>query len=210
MVTDCSPDLPIPSAIPVIGRLPRNWERAFGYRGDARWLVAWWEPAGDEARFADGRISKDAEWQYYLELVDGRLGMPLAIALADEERGRWVLGSSDEPATHCLLLDLQERRIFVAPIHDCRAFLAGQHGRTPEPRAEILEELTPDTVEKMLREVLDELHRETEVHLATSYRVCPAGCQHGWRRATDGGYDPCEVCHGDWLIPIRQNEQAAA
>ena len=127
MATEPSITLPLAVALPVPGMLPRNWERAFGYRGCSRWLAVWWEPAGDEAAFDDGQLRTDGEWQFYLDLVESRLESAPATLLADDPRGRWALGSSDEPATHCLMLDLQERRIFVAPLADARLFLRRQH-----------------------------------------------------------------------------------
>lgn len=49
-----------------MGTLPRNWELAFGYDGEARFVAFYWTPIGDEARYDDGRISGDGNWQMFL------------------------------------------------------------------------------------------------------------------------------------------------
>jgi hypothetical protein len=38
----------------LVGTLPRNWERALGYDGDARCVAFYWTPAGDDAMYDDG------------------------------------------------------------------------------------------------------------------------------------------------------------
>jgi hypothetical protein len=49
--------------------LPRNWERAFGYKGSARYLAVYWTPCGDEAMYADGHTSGTAHWPVFQELI---------------------------------------------------------------------------------------------------------------------------------------------
>jgi len=174
-----------------IGRLPRNWERAFGYEGDARWLAVWWSPAGDEAVYDDGLFYADGNWVFYSDLVDHRLGL----ALAEAGVPRHALGSSDGEATHCLLLDLQERAVYVAPIGQARAFLR-------EWAVEAIVEEIPRTEEELedLRQQLEEAIRRFEEEMAqTTFVVC-RNCHFGWL-VTEDGYDPCPECKGEWLIP---------
>ena len=40
----------------LVGVLPRNWERAFGYDGEARYVAFYWTPVGDEAMYDDGQV----------------------------------------------------------------------------------------------------------------------------------------------------------
>jgi len=54
--------LPIP--------VPPQLETALGYEGDARFVAFYWEPAGDEAMYDDGRISGTGCWTGYLAYVD--------------------------------------------------------------------------------------------------------------------------------------------
>ena len=172
-----------------VGLLPRNWERAFGYRGSARWLAVWWTPAGDEALFDDGEGQAAAQWTVYLDLVQNRIAIPLARALANYPRGRYALGSSDEEATHCLLLDLEHRGVYVAPIGEALRFLQAQ----AQPAQEALQ-VDLETLLQALREVA---RRSPDL----SPRVlCPRCGGVGWIRALDGGYDECDMCHGEgWL-----------
>lgn len=209
MPTELSTTLPLAAALPVPGTLPRNWERAFGYRGCSRWLATWWEPAGDEAELDDGQTHTDGEWQFFLDLVEGRLESALAILLADNPRGRLALGSSDEPATHCLLLDLLERRMFVAPLADARPFLRRQHARAEVCQPETGETLSAELLETILWDIANELVQETHALPSVGpYRTCKAHCQHGWLLASDGGYDPCRECGGEWLVAVEQKPGA--
>ncbi len=201
MATDTTETLSLPQALELPIKLPRNWERAFGYRGQARWLAAWWEPAGDEAEFDDGQLRADGEWQFYLDLVEGRLEVALTRLMADNPGGRWALGSSDEPATHCLLCDLDGRRIFVAPLAEARVFLRRQHAPEACTQSEMSEPLSVEVLEKILWDIANELTEEAgALPIVGSLRVCPAHCQHGWYLAPDGGYNPCPECGGAWLV----------
>jgi hypothetical protein len=183
----------IPEAIGV-GTLPRNWERAFGYDGDAPFLAVWWEPAGDEARYCDGFVSADGHWPVYLDLVDRQLALSIAQALAHNPRGRWALGSSDESASHCLLLDLVQRTVHTAPLGETMRFLKDQVPPLPPVT------LTSEEVAELMERFREEMFREL-TWTPRSYRTCSNGCNMGWFVGADGGYDPCPECGGKWLIP---------
>jgi hypothetical protein len=43
----------------LVAMMPRNWERAFGYDGEARYVCFYWTPLGDEAMYDDGQIAAD-------------------------------------------------------------------------------------------------------------------------------------------------------
>lgn len=183
----------VPYAVEV-GELPRNWERAFGYDGTARYLAAWWEPAGDEARYSDGLITADGQWHIFLDLVDERLFFTIARALACDPRGRWALGSSEEPATHCLLLDCLQRAVYVAPLQQARQFLREQSSGRPTVW------LTPQELTGFVAELQTALRVEM-LHSLRGYQACSNGCNMGWFVADDGGYDACPACGGKWLRP---------
>ncbi len=176
-----------------VGLLPRNWERAFGYRGAARWLAVWWTPAGDEALFDDGQGQATAQWVVYLDLVENRIATPLEHLFINEPRGRHVLGSSDEEATHCLLLDLEQRAVYVAPITDALNFLESQYPASqqiPQEHIHIDMDDLLEAIRSMARRVPDVTPRDL-------CRVCRGV---GWVLAEDGGYDECAICRGQgWL-----------
>jgi len=182
---------PTPEAIPV-GPLPRNWERAFGYDGQARWLAVYWSPVGDEAIYDDGRVAGDGTWWIFSDLVYHTLVLPLAQALP-QYRGRFALGSSDAEATHCLLLDLRERQVYVSPIEQGLRFVSNQW---PPERP-----LSPDELDALFQALADLASGDSQ---ETSFRVCQA-CFQGWLKADDDGYDPCPQCGGRWLIPEGAN-----
>ncbi|MBI1925534.1 hypothetical protein HYR99_14935 [Candidatus Poribacteria bacterium] len=178
-----------------VGSLPRNWELAYGYRIErpARWIAAYWQPAGDEAMVDDGRTSFDANWSVYLDLVSRRLRLPLLVSR--------TLGNSDEYATHCLLIDLKDRHIFVAPLSDTERFLHHQHDWTPKHD---LPDISTEVVMRAIREAFDQ-EMERRARMAT---VICRKCLHGYLLAADWGYDPCPQCHGDnvRLVPPDQAE----
>ena len=191
------PQPPIPSAA-YVAPLPKNWEKAFGYEGEARWLAVWWTPAGDEAMYDDGLISGDGYWVFYLDLVDQRIAIPLAHALASHPRGRYALGSSDEEATHCLLLDLEQRRVFVAPLEDALKFVRAQ-------RQEEISQMPALSPEEWMR-LLEVAAQEVQMNVPTAFSVCTGGCMYGWVPDAKG-YEPCPVCGGRWLIPVEPEAQ---
>jgi hypothetical protein len=189
-----NPQPPIPEAT-YVGPLPRNWEKAYGYRREdpRRWLIAYWQPAGDEARMDDGEMGCDGNWSYFLHLVDSSLRLEIAAALAAYQRGRYALGSSDNQPTHCLLMDLEERHVYVAPIAAAERFLieqvaAGSNAAT-----------LPPLTEGEWREFLAQLQAEadaTQRERATMAQVFCHACLHGYVEAEDG-YDPCPRCEGE-------------
>lgn len=198
-----SPKPPFESA-QYLGNLPRNWEKAFGYnvQSPARWIAAWWQPAGDEAMLDDGRISGDANWPICLDLVDRRLGKEITQATTNISRGRWVLGSSDSEATHCLLCDLERRHVFIAPIGRAHQFLIEQH--KDYQNAQPLLEVDPEEFAERIRCGYAE---ETERRRKLALALC-RGCMYGYVPA-DNGYDPCPQCDGEhsrWMSPDKARE----
>ncbi len=111
----------IPGTLVENAVLPRNWERAVGYTDTSRFLAVWWEPCGDEVMYSDGQATATGNWPFFLHLRE-TWAAPLHLALGET----WRLGSAEEPATHRLLLDLQERRGYVATVAEAETFLAAQ------------------------------------------------------------------------------------
>lgn len=103
---------------------------------------------------------------------------PLPRNMAGIPRGRYALGSSECAATHCLLLDLQERQVYVASLGETEEFVRAQWPPAPPVSAEDVEALIA-----ALRAAMEEASRER-----VSFRVCDA-CFGGWIKADDGGYD---------------------
>ena len=98
-------DLPVPPML----------EESIGYSGDERYVAFYWTPFGDEVMWDTGYSSATGEWQPWLLFVQHRL---IAPAL-----GLYNLGSSEQEATHSLLLDREERTCAVGLVNDVRAFL---------------------------------------------------------------------------------------
>jgi hypothetical protein len=99
---------------------PPELEEALGYEGEARLVAFRWSPVGDEADFDDGRNSGTGNWDGFLALVDHPAVRP---HLGDF---RHRLGSSDEEATHWLLLDREDRTLQVLVARDAGRLLREQ------------------------------------------------------------------------------------
>jgi hypothetical protein len=114
-------DLPLPPAV----------DRAWGYTGNARYIMAYHSPAGDECTVEDGRSAATGATHAFLMYRRHRAVQPL---IADVN-----LGYSDLDATHCIVLDRQRNRASIAPIDEARQFLHDQHPPreplTPEQQA---------------------------------------------------------------------------
>lgn len=168
---------------PIVGAAPRNWERAFGYPGEARYVAFFWSPYGDEAMYSDGQVEGDGSWALYLDLVDQRLDLSAEEILS--------LGSSETEATHHLLLDRETRKFCVLPAAEAAGLLQGQHlPATP---------LSPEQSEELFQRLvagLEEARRRAGEELDRGITLCATCSGIGWTCAADGGYDPCPACDG--------------
>jgi hypothetical protein len=160
-----------------VGKLPRNWEWAFGYEGSARWLVAYFTPWGDEAMMSDGFVTQDGAWWAFEDLLQ-KLPLP--------EEEQWSLGASDAEPTHCLLLDLVKRDVYIAPLEEGLQVVQSQW-----PPMRVSEEELP--------ELLSSEDFRT-------FRLCNDCGGLGWLKAADGGYDRCPSCGGTGWLPMEANE----
>lgn len=186
---------------PLVGILPKNWEKAFGYDIDQprRWLAAYWEPTGNEAMMDDGRLSGTAHWPPFIDLINRKAN---GINLALEKLGvdRWALGSSDTRATHCLLCDLQERMIYVAPLFDASHFMHSQ--LPPLPEINLLE-LSQADWDALLQPLNEEWERKSKMAMILCKR-----CYRGYI-PSNPGYQPCSNCNarGSWLIDVEEAQK---
>ncbi len=105
---------------------PPMLEAAIGYAGNAC-LVAFFFDAGDEAYFADGRVTACGEWDAYDLFINHPMVAPHLCS--------YDLGSSEEPPAHYLLLDREARTLSVAPVAEAQRLLREQWGvpEQPEP-----------------------------------------------------------------------------
>ncbi len=133
--------IPVPPA-PVL-------ERAVGYQNtrNARLLALWWEPAGDEAMVSDGFVTFTGDWPGYLAYVHHKAVYP-HLAL-------YNLGSSDEPAEYYLVIDLLERKAYIAKSREAEMVLAHQWGQGSARAEPVL--TTMEEFEEMLQGFVEQI-----------------------------------------------------
>lgn len=104
--------IPVPPA-PIL-------EQAVGYRNvrDARFLALWWEPCGDEFMVSDGFETFTGNWRGYQAYV-------LHKAVISQLKA-YNLGSSDDTAEYRLVIDLRDRKAFIAPCKEADTLLTSQ------------------------------------------------------------------------------------
>jgi hypothetical protein len=138
-------DQPLPGqSVPL--PIPPDLLAALGYRGQARYVGVRFTPMGDEVVLDDGRVSCSGATWTYLAFKRHRAVAPLLEP--------FDLGSSEEEATHMLLIDAQACRASVAMVAEARAFLQSQH--PPEVP------LSPEQVEE-IRQRIKQGWREVHV-----------------------------------------------
>ena len=170
------------------GTLPRNWERAFGYDGDARYVAFYWTPVGDEALYDDGQVAGDGNWRMYLTL---RYRHP-------ELDWRYNVGYSDLDDDHWLLLDRQSRDLVVMPRAEAQARLR-QQWPTSDPDATLTAfdwDVIQEAVQQALRNV------ESAIQHIGPCDTCFYSIAPGWLQADDGDFDFCPVCQGWGFLPL--------
>jgi hypothetical protein len=161
--------------------LSPNWERAYGYQGNLRFLAVWWSPNGDDlatAMMSAGVRSTIASgWHFFFDLIK---------LLVQN-------GHTDERLTlyegnHCLLLDLEQRTAYYAPLRDALKWLRKRIA--VEAVAEDVD--VPDTPLPLAPSPLD-IHYRGAWH--KPFCIGCGGC--GWHRTANwavDGYKLCEVC----------------
>jgi hypothetical protein len=123
--------------------VPPNLSTVLGYRGDARFVGVRYTCLGDQVVFEDGQSSGTGQTWSFLAFKRHRAIDPF---LRDAD-----LGSSEEDGTEMLLIDTQERKASIAPLHDARVFLDGQWPEQ-EPMTPEQEEVFRAELERLLAE----------------------------------------------------------
>jgi hypothetical protein len=102
------------SVIPLPFPLPPGFAEQLGYQRDRRFVAAYWEPGGDEVTIRDDIFLACGMGDWY----------PWTQFFHQPRVSLWKLrnninlGSSDEPATHWLIVDRVTNQGFVAPAED--------------------------------------------------------------------------------------------
>lgn len=123
----------------------------------ARFVSFYWEPAGDEACYDDGRFSGTGDWRGYQIYIYDRLVGPHLRGLD--------LGSSEQRNTHRLVLDMETRKLYAATERDARRALADQWQRPAGSEAPAPLKLSPEDLaelDKKLKEGWGKLPTEEE------------------------------------------------
>ena len=175
----------------LVGVLPRNWERAFGYDGDARYVAFYWTPVGDEAVYDDGQVAGDGNWRLYLTL---RYQHP-------ELDRRYNVGYSDLAADHWLLLDRETHDLVVMPRAEAEARLR-QQWTSLDANAK-LTSFESDVIREAVQQALDNV--ESAMQHIGPCDTCFYSIAPGWLRADDGGFDSCPACLGWGYLPLPES-----
>lgn len=94
---------------------PPYFAKTMGYHYGRKWVAFYWSPGGDELEFYDGQQSGTIYWFGWLRFINHQL---VQAFLKD-----YNFGSSENDATHWLLLDRQTRSFFVGLKKDVQHFL---------------------------------------------------------------------------------------
>lgn len=180
--------------------LPRNWERAYGYAGYARFIAAWWDPNGpwpSEAMVSDGRCHAAVEgWPYFIDLT----GLLIRGGYAHER-----LTFHADPPTHCALLDLTARTVYHSPLTAALMWLR-EHADLAIDEISPAEAAHPRTDDSNGSD--RGLLQTDRDHLC---RVCGG---YGWCRSSVDGqampsYDLCAACEGRGVVFLMDEDKEA-
>jgi hypothetical protein len=127
---------------------PPMLAETLGYGGQARRVAFYWG-SGDEAYYQDGYLSTQAEWDAYLLFVRHPLVAP--------HLQRYHLGSSEEEATHWLLLDREAQQIAIAPTNIARQMLMAQWGRPTSEQIRVV--LDKEAWDQLVAEAVASIER---------------------------------------------------
>jgi hypothetical protein len=135
---------PVRVAVPV----PPMLEEAIGYTGPARFVAFSWTPYGDEAEYTDGRYAGTGHWDGFLAYIQHPTIAP--------KLRPFDFGSSEAEATHTLLLDRDQRILYIAPAEKTDGLLRTQW---PEPTPV---RMTKAALEKATREARAKSHHAAQ------------------------------------------------
>ncbi len=122
-------------------------EDAVGYCNSShtKYLRMWWERCGDEAMISDGRMTMTGYYEGYLAYIRHS-----SVNLTG-----YKLGDSDNEAQNCLIIDLFERKAFIAPKKISEKLLSEQWSKSPAVNTVL--SMTHEDVVKRIQEMLDSL-----------------------------------------------------
>ena len=146
----------VPLDVPV----PPMLADAVGYDGQARYISMYWEMAGDEVYWDDGRMGSTGHWDGYLAYVQ--------YPSVSRALRPYHLGGSDAEAQHALVLDRETLSLYVGSREDVQSSLEDQWPNPPAMAGEVTAESMPV--------VLDVLESETWTEVTR--RVDPAEIRH--------------------------------
>ena len=130
---------------------PPMLAEAIGYPGCARYVAFHWTPFGDEVVYSDGRLSADGHWPAWLLFVRHNSIAPHLEA--------YNLGSSDEEATHWLLVDRVNRTMYVGTPGEVYPVLKGQFASQVEatemPEGEQTREITLEDFRSLIESFVE-------------------------------------------------------
>ena len=133
--------------------------KAFGYKGETRYVAFKWTPYGDEAEYSDGRVSANGNWQAFLSYVQH--------PAASTSLNNYDLGSSESEAKHTLMLDRDKLEMMIAPVAVAEIFLKEQW--PPEPPIQMSKEEYLAMISEKLKNVkqpddidIEEIQRRIE------------------------------------------------
>ncbi len=118
-----------PLDLPVPPELAETW----GYPGEARFVAFLCEGGANDVVFTDGLMFGSGDGPAFAAFSTHQAVLP--------RLAPYDLGLSGAEAKHCLVLDRDENRLWVADKYAARAFLKRQH---PPPASGPPPELTPD------------------------------------------------------------------
>jgi hypothetical protein len=100
-----------PELTPLPFPLPQRFAEQLGYRRDRRFVAAYWEPGGDEVTVRDDSFLACGmgdwfPWTRFFHQPELRLW---------RIKNKINLGSSDEEATHWLIIDRATNQGFITP-----------------------------------------------------------------------------------------------
>jgi hypothetical protein len=149
--------------IPVKVPVPPILSKAFGYKGEARYVAIKWTPYGDEAEYSDGRVSATGNWLAFLSYIQH----PAVTTSLNE----YDLGSSESEAKHTLILDRDKLEMMIAPVKVAEIFLKEQW--PPEPPIQMSKEEYLAMISEKLKNVkqpddidIEEIQRRIEEQYA--------------------------------------------
>lgn len=114
-MTDPQTSTPLPVLQPLPITLPARFEQAFGLQTPARWLGLYWEPQLDQACYTDGETVGIGSAQAWHLFCTHPAIKPLL--------SPYQLGDRGDSAQHYLVLDRQNRQLYVGKVAEVSDYL---------------------------------------------------------------------------------------